>query len=118
MNAHQRRVSMTRRHRQWPLGTQVIVDARGLAAQIETGKDATLVIADAGRQLLKGRVFRHIKGCDCKCDVEFAVPISIEGAEWLRFCHLISLRLLTRHNAGVERCAASDSDARLGVLNN
>lgn len=97
MNAHQRRVSMTRRHRQWPLGTQVLVDARGLAAQIENFKDAALVID--GKHLLKGKVSRHIKGCDCKCDVEFAVPISIEDGDWLRFCHSISLRRLTRHNS-------------------
>lgn len=105
MNAHQRRVSMTRRHRQWPLGTPVIVSAKGLLVEIESNVDGSTVIADKARQLLHGRVFRHIKGCDSKCDIEFAVPISIGGAEWLRFCHLISLRRLTRHNAGAERAS-------------
>lgn len=92
MNSHQRDVSITRRHREWPLGTKVIVNMTGLQARVKPGTDPRGMLA--GPRALHGRVVRHIRGKDQACDIEFAVPIDIGNANGLRYCHVLSLSRL------------------------
>jgi hypothetical protein len=99
VNAHQRRVSMTRRHRDWPLGTPVLVNARGLQAAVEPDVDTSAMIADRERQLLHGRVVKHWRGNDYACSVEFVVPVDLGGAIWPRYAHRIPFRRLRKTEA-------------------
>lgn len=56
MNAHQRRISMNKRHTYWPIGARVIVINTKLGS-------------------LNGKIGKHWKGNNYSCSVDFDKPV-------------------------------------------